>query len=158
MAVAVAVVGRSRSRSRDRLVCPMQMLSARSAINKALSLHNDLKEDVLEKLLRDDTSAKNNPPAITTKNTRVNIALGYAGTKSVKKRKKIVPLNNRERLQKQAKKKGRLGGQGGESAEGAGGQEGAQEEEIRHSVQTDPLAGKVREPLSESECGGLNAW
>ena len=132
----------------------MQMLSARSAMNKALSHLHELKED----MLLGDKSESNKAPEITSKNNRVNIALAYAGTKSVKKRKKTVPLNNRERRQKQAKKKGRFGGQGGESAEGAGGQEGAQEEEIRHSVQTDPLAGKVREPLSEPECGGMNAW
>ena len=92
-------------------------------------------------------------PEITSKDgSRVAIAMTYGGKKTTRKPKKTVPLNKEEQRRKKSQKKG-----GGQSRQDDVSVE-VQEEEIRHSVQTDPLAGKVREPLSDPECGAMNAW
>ena len=139
------------------LFCPRAQLNqAKSALNKVLAIAHHLSQA--------DPNKREPTPELTNHDQRVSLCLTKGNAVSSEKRKKKVGLSEEESKRRKAaqrRKKGQAhAGDGGaaevEQEEEEEGGQGAQAP--IPSVQTDPLLGKVREPLTDAEMAALCVW
>ena len=130
------------------------MSQARAAINKSLSFANKLSKAWL--LAENDRRPAD--PEVTSADPRTKLAFAYA-TKITKAKvnNRPVPFSEAEARKVSNAKRKKAKRSVAQGSEVHDTQEEDAEMPIR-SVQTDPLLGKVREPLTESEMGALCAW